>query len=370
MGQFVFKNFKDTKLGVITISAMQQLQEVQKLKFQTEEIEYLRSLKLFSEDYLKFLSELKLPDVDVNRTDDGELSVQIKCLWKEGIYWETIILSIINELHFEASKYLPDIKPFKTGENKLSEKIEILKQNPQVKFTDFGTRRRFSFEWHEHVLDRLVKECPEQLLGTSNAYFAYKFGIKPIGTMAHECFMGGSRLFGDYDIDILNSHNRILDMWYEMYGYGLSIALTDTYGSDYTFNTFGKERAEKWKGLRQDSGDPFEFARKQIKMYESYGIDPKTKYFVPSDGLTLPIIIDLFKEFGDKINVSPGWGTSLTNDCGVKPLSIVIKVTEVNGKGTVKLSDNISKATGKKEDIERFKRIFDYTNVKAQEIVY
>jgi nicotinate phosphoribosyltransferase len=159
-------------------------------------------------------------------------------------------------------------------------------------------------------------------------------------------------------------------MWYETLGQEYSIALTDTFGTEFFFRDFGKERSEKWKGLRQDSGYADVFARAQKGFYQKNGIDAKSKLFVPSDGLKTDIIMSLDEQFGKEMKMIPGWGTDLTNDVGFKPLSIVMKAVEVNGFGTVKLSDNIAKATGKSEDIERYKRIFNYTNVDAQELVY
>ena len=63
-------------------------------------------------------------------------------------------------------------------------------------------------------------------------------------------------------------------------------------------------------------------------------------------------------------------GTNLTNDVGFEALSLVIKVIEANGRPTVKLSDNLAKATGEASDIERFKRIFGHTITLFEECKY
>ena len=136
-----------------------------------------------------------------------------------------------------------------------------------------------------------------------------------------------------------------------------------------------KEQAEKWKGLRQDSGDPIEFGEKAIKFYKGHGIDPRTKFIVFSDGLDVDSMIKITNHFRNRIKfaffkTTYGWGTNATNDLGPNPISMVIKLVESCGHGTVKLSDNLAKATGKPEDIERFKKIFGHTATLNEECRY
>jgi nicotinate phosphoribosyltransferase len=198
-------------------------------------------------------------------------------------------------------------------------------------------------------------------MGTSNVYFARKYSLAPIGTMAHEMFMVMSGVMHGTDETIYASHNRVLQDWWDYYGFDLSIALTDTYGSDFFFRDLSLEQARNWKGLRQDSGDPVAFGEKAIRFYESRGIDPREKLIVFSDGLDIESIYQLTEHFAGRIKIAFGWGTNLTNDLGFGALSLVVKVVESCGHGTVKLSDNLAKAIGTPEDIERFKRVFGYT---------
>ena len=164
------------------------------------------------------------------------------------------------------------------------------------------------------------------------------------------------------------SHNKFLQDWWEVYGYGLSIGLTDTYGTEFFFSDMTKEQATKWKGLRHDSGDPILFGERAIEFYKNYGIDPKTKMIVFSDGLDIDTIIQIYEHFKDRIKVTFGWGTTLTNDLSIKTLSIVVKAVVANGHGLVKLSDNLNKALGNQEDISLFKEIFDYKNIQTKEL--
>jgi nicotinate phosphoribosyltransferase len=257
-----------------------------------------------------------------------------------------------------------------TGTLRLAEKINILRARPDITFSDFGTRRRFSRSWQEYVIRVLAQEIPGQLLGTSNTAMAMQYGLLPMGTMAHELYMVMAGIMAESDATIRASHNRVLQEWWEEYGWGLSIALTDTYGSDFFFRDMTTAQARAWKGLRQDSGDPLAFGEKAIAFYERHGIDPRDKLIVFSDGLDLGTIVKLADHFAGRIGVSFGWGTNLTNDLGFEALSLVIKVVEANGRRAVKLSDNLAKATGDAPDIERFKRIFGYTVTTFEECKY
>jgi nicotinate phosphoribosyltransferase len=191
-----------------------------------------------------------------------------------------------------------------------------------------------------------------------------------MGTSAHELYMVMSGIMHESDDRIRDSHNQVLKDWWELYGWGLSVAVTDTYGSEFFFRDMTDGQARAWKGLRHDSGDPFEFGERAIRFYESYGIDPRKKLLIFSDGLELETIVSLYERFHDRVKLSFGWGTNLTNDLGFEPVSIVVKAVEANGHRTVKLSDNLAKSTGTKEDIERFRRIFGHEHERVEAVRY
>ncbi len=335
-----------------------------------EEAEYLESLKIFKPNFIDFLKNLALPEYSIEKRE-GDFIIRFKGKWLETTLWETICLSILSELYNRSllSGMTEKEKEavFEEGAKRLDEKIKILKKYPWIKIIEFGTRRRFSAYWQERVLDRLIEEVPEQLLGTSNTFLAMKRDLPPIGTFAHEMDMMYSGIFHN---DIKSSHNKVLRDWWEEYGFDLSIALTDTYGSDFFFKDMTGEQAKKWKGLRHDSGNPLEFGKKAIEFYKKHGIDPKEKVLVFSDGLDIGKIVEISLHFKGRINFVFGWGTNLTNDLGLKPLSLVVKVVEANGHGTVKLSDNLAKAIGKPEDIEKFKKIFGHKVTLDETCVY
>ncbi len=356
----------------------EQLEHVRTLAFNNSELHYLRGTneygdRMFSEGYLQFLRDLRLPEFELERVG-GTFRLEFPGPWSEAVYWETIALGIVNELYYRArmserSSFEQDLV-YATGRVRLAEKIRILREHPDVRFVDFGTRRRFSREWQLYVVGVLAEEIPEQFMGTSATEAAMIHGLVPMGTSAHEMYMVMSGIMHDSEDAIRASHNQMLKDWWDVYGWGLSVALTDTYGSEFFFQDMTQKQARDWKGLRHDSGDPFEFGERAIAFYEQHGIDPLQKLLIFSDGLELDSILRLSEQFGSRVKLSFGWGTNLTNDLGLDPVSIVVKAVEANGHLTVKLSDNLAKATGSTQDIERFKRIFGHEHEHYEAVRY
>lgn len=394
MGQVVFHRYRDASVEYAFINRTKkvritdfvdeaelraELDHVRTLRFTKSELHYLRGTneyqdRMFREDYLEFLAGLQLPEYNLEKVD-GQYKLEFAGKWSEAIYWETIALSIINELYYlyfmrKLSRFERD-QVRAEGIKRLAKKIEILKGRPDITFTDFGTRRRFSREWQDYVVRTLSEELPlTQFRGTSNTYLAMKHSLLPMGTDAHERAMALTGIFHGSDKEIRASHNKNLQDWWEEYGWGLSIALTDTFGTDFFLSDMSQEQARDWKGLRQDSGDPFIFTDKALLFYPRHNVNPKTKLIVYSDGLDIDLMVRIADYRKGEIQKTFGWGTNLTNDLGFAALSLVVKLMKSNGHGTVKLSDNLAKALGKPEDVERFKRIFEYTGTYEKECKY
>jgi nicotinate phosphoribosyltransferase len=187
--------------------------------------------------------------------------------------------------------------------------------------------------------------------------------LKPVGTFAHELPMIYAGLADARGEAIRDSHNAFLRDWHDTYGEDLSIALTDTFGSEFFFADFTPEQAEQWKGVRHDSGDATDFGERVIEFYTANEIDPRGKTIVFSDGLDIEAIVKLEAHFAGRINVVFGWGTTLTNDLGIRPLNIVAKATHVRSPSgleadTVKLSDNAGKHTGPEATIKKYQYAF------------
>ena len=363
-------------------SLRDELDHARSLQFTSDELDYVAGVTvddvpLFSDrDFIDYLSQLRLPSYDLD-TVDGQLYLQFHAPWGDATLWETIALAIVNELYFRAklAQDGPNARQeaWRIGMGRLEEKIQVIKDRPDIKFIEFGTRRRFTRIWQAEVVRTLAEAVPAQLLGTSNVALARETGLQPSGTMAHELFMvlaaHAHATEGTPDA-ITASHSRVIDAWWDEYGAPLSIVLTDTFGTNFAMRDLTAAQAAQWKGQRQDSGNPFEFVDMMIRFYEGHSIDPETRLAVFSDGLTLQTIVEIIDYIGGRMRTAFGWGTNLTNDLGYKPLSLVIKAIEASGKPTVKLSDNLAKANGPSDMVDLYKEVFGYTGTLNEQCVY
>ena len=364
MGQVIYEQHPNTEVTFtlknrsseqplseyISPEALQQrLDRIREQGFTSEEIAYYAGLTAqngnarFTPDYLDYLEQLQLPEVNISiNPATNDLDIDSGGKWIDVTFWETVVMSEVNELYYEQLMESHDLginDLYAEGDRRLNDKIEKLKEYPGIKFADFGTRRRFSTNWHEHVVQRLAQDLPEQFTGTSNPWFAYKYNLAPIGTFAHEMPMVYAGIADAFGKNPLKGHNEMLRDWEDTYHGDLSIALTDTFGSEFFFNDFTSKQAETWNGLRHDSGDPIEFGERAIEFYKKSGVDPTTKTIVFSDGLDVDTIIKLYQHFNGKINVTFGWGTSLMNDLGLPANNMVMKATEVSVPTRVDMPD-------------------------------
>lgn len=389
MGQVVFRHYAGVDVAYDTINRTKrislarfireedlrrELDHVRTLSFREDELSYLGGLGIFGSDYLSFLRELRFPPYDL-RWGSEVFNLRFRGPWESAIYWEISALAIIKELYIRSFLEDCDVMErqmiYDRGRVRLSEKMRTLRAYPDIFVSDFATRRRFGRIWHhETVLPALLRGLPRQCIGTSNVDLARRHGIKPIGTCAHEMFMIVAGLHQGEAGYLARAQNEVLKYWWETYGYDLSIALNDTFSSDFFFRTAPPEIVRDWKGIRLDSGDPTEEGEKCIRWYEAHGIDPRGKTLVFSDGLDVPAMVRIAGHFRGRIGFSFGWGTNLSDDMGFDPVSLVIKAVEANGRGLVKISNNRAKATGKPEDIERVTKEAGYTGTFQQECKY
>ena len=336
-----------------------------------------RNKRILDQPLIDFLQNYQLPPYRLTREVNGTYSLDVEGSWPQATFWEIHVLQIVAQLYFESiiAKHSAFERQcvWAEAQRRLLEKVRILKRHPDITIVEFGTRRRACLAWQKHVNEVLLNELgPQRFRGTSNVAISMLNLTMPMGTFAHEIVMGMSGIMHRNNDEIAASQNALFDLWYQRFGQPLSIALSDTYGTDTFLSTFGADRARLWKGTRQDSGDPFVYGEKLIAYYKSVDVDPRTKLIVFSDGLDVDTIVELADRFRGRIGVTFGWGTNLTNDFGpnIQPLSLVMKLMECNGHGTVKLSDNMDKAMGKPDDIERFKRIFGHADEYRKEPRY
>ena len=353
--QFVCRN-NGKKLGFIANEVRQQLDLLANLRFTEEEIAYLTTKSYFKPDYIDFLKNLRLDPSLVKVEDaDGQLMISAEGKWLDTILFEIYVLSIVNELYFRHTSKFENIK--EEADLRLTKKIWMLNQHPQLKVSEFGTRRRYSRTWQEHVLTRMINECPKNVVGTSNVYLAMKLGIPAHGTMAHEFISAHLGLVEN----IREAQKRAFFSWLQEYDKDLGTALTDTFTTNAFFRDFGIVLSNGFTGMRHDSACPFEFARKCIAHYKKLAIDPKTKTLIFSDGLTVRKAIEIFEMFVGEIGLAFGIGTHLTNDMSefLEPLNIVMKLIWCNGKDCVKLSDNPGKNMGSQSMVKIVKTVYE-----------
>ncbi|MFZ0280728.1 MAG: nicotinate phosphoribosyltransferase [Bacteroidales bacterium] len=310
----------------------------------------------FDPVFIDLLKGYRYDPAEVTIAQHGSnLSVEIEGLWYRTVLWEVPLLALISELFFLKKGVKPSGIESKAAEKAL--KLNEMK----AEYSDFGTRRRYSFDVHDRVIKTLKDKSPEQFRGTSNVFLAMKHNLTPIGTHPHEWFMFHASSFGYRSANI-----KALDAWVEVYKGDLGIALSDTYTSDNFFKNFTTLHAKLFDGIRQDSGDPLVFADKAIKFYKGKRIDPATKTIVFSDALDIERILRIKEYLKGRVHDVYGIGTYLTNDVGVQPLNIVIKITGSkpgeSGKfhPVVKLSDDFEKNTGDPEEIRLCKRILGF----------
>ena len=317
-----------------------------KLHFRDEELAYLRGWRFFKSDFVDFLGLFQFNEkyLRIGRAETpGELDITIRGPWLHTILYEIPVLAIVSEVYFRRTRPRPDLEE---GRRRLAAKIELVRRvEPELGFriSDFGTRRRFSRDWHEEVLRTLKREVPEHFAGTSNVWFAMKIGTTPLGTMAHE-YMQACQALGPR---LRDSQTFAFDKWAQEYRGDLGIALSDTYGMDAFLRDFDMYFCKLFDGARHDSGDPFEWGERLIAHYQKNRVDPRTKSLIFSDQLSVPLAIEIARRFHGRAGTSFGIGTNLTNDLGYEPINIVIKMTECNGQPVAKVSDSPGKTVSK-----------------------
>lgn len=357
------------------------LDYVQGLSFTPTDLSYLRGINLFSDYLLKdkfiqFLRTLKLPPYKLVRKE-GAFELTFTGKWPEVTFWETIALAIISELYYRA--ILRNMRRhelemiYDRARVRIYEKLEKLLDHPLIRFADFGQRRRHSFLWQEWVIGICREMMGSQFTGTSNTWMAFHHNLTPIGTNAHEMPMVYVALAEDDEK--IAAQYEVLKDWEAMYGDGLRIMLPDTYTTEQ-FLRNAPDWVAKWRGFRQDSGDPITRADLFIDWLKRQGVDPKTKLMIASDGLDVGPMVKINNELRNRLGDGYGWGTLLTNDfrgCHrsplLRPFSMVCKVVEVDGRPCVKISDNIEKATGPIDEVERYKKIFGVGEVARQTVI-
>jgi nicotinate phosphoribosyltransferase len=428
MLQFIWKHFPavhasftllnrsaSVRLGdVVDVAQLrEQLEATRKLRFHQSELIWLAGNTfygrrgIFEPAFLKWLDrDFRLSDYDLS-VQDGQLSLSFHGLWAETTMWEIYALSAIDELKTRASlKRLSEFELdilYARAKTRLWNKMEQLRGVPQLKISDFGTRRRHSFLWHEYVVKAMSDVLGKSFAGSSNTYLAYKHDLEAIGTNGHELPMALAAMANNEE-ELRSAQYRLLELWQQTYQGELLILLPDTFGSTQ-FLENAPEWVANWTGQRMDSKDPYVAGDEYIAWLEQHGRDPREKLLIASDALDVDQILGLhayfagtlrngvtpkdFRRASDftdeskwipqrRIRFSGGWGTFLTNDfrdCnplgdeGFNPVSLVCKLSDVECRPAVKLSDNYEKTLGPAAEVERYWRVFGTKGVADAPVV-
>lgn len=332
------------------------------LKLTDEEFEWCKTnIPYIPASYWEWLRQFRYdPEKIVAWVDDeGYLQIHVADnLYKVTLY-EVPILAIVSEIR---NSYLYKWNRQAVIDN-IIKKIDFANAH-NLKFAEFGTRRRYNYEVQEIVVEHLANECRLNCTGTSNVFLAMKYNMKPIGTMAHEWIMFHGGVFGFQQANYL-----ALENWTDVYDGDLGTALIDTYGTDSFLETLTMKQAKLLDGFRQDSGDPTIIGNKIIKRLKEFGIDPKTKLIIFSNALTMDSYNDINTYFDRKVIVGAGIGGHLTNDMPDIPdyvaPNIVMKLMKVRlsphfpYSNTVKLSDDKGKTMGDPEIVNYCKKILN-----------
>ncbi len=417
MLQFIWKHYPKTRVSfalfnrtssvrladMFTVEEITaQLEHVRKLRFRRSELVWLAGNTfygrrgIFEPAFLEWLEkDFKLSDYALS-VSDGQFHLSFEGFWPETTMWELYALSVLGELKTRASmkklgEFYLDIL-YAQAKTKLWNKIERLRGVPSLTVADFGTRRRHSFLWQEYAVKAMASSLGSGFTGTSNAFLAHKHDLEAIGTNAHEIPMALGAL-ANGDPDLKASQYLVLDLWQRTYDGALRIMLPDTFGTTQLLRD-APDWVADWTGQRMDSKNPYEAGDEYIAWLKARGRDPQDKRLIASDALDVDDIIGLHAYFGGtiqagataqefrsaadfedprkwirgrRIRFSAGWGTLLTNDfrgCDPSssgefdPVSLICKVSDVEGRPAVKLSDNYAKAMGPAAEVERYRRVF------------
>lgn len=351
-----------------------QLDHARQVRFTKKELIWLAGntfygrKQMFSPDFMAWLADFQLPEYQLSKKE-GQYELTFHGPWTHSSMWEIPALAIVSELRSRAAlkgrgRFALDVL-YARAKAKLWGKVERLRQLPDLVLSDFGTRRRHSFLWQRWCVQALKEGLGGSFAGTSNVLLAMDNDLEAIGTNGHELPMAVAAL-ANSDEDLMQAPYKVLEEWRVHYGGNLLIVLPDAFGTE-AFLRRAPDWVAEWTGFRPDSMPPIPGGERIIQWWREKGRDPREKLLIFSDGMEVDTIEETYRHFAKRVRMSFGWGTNLTNDfvgcstnglLGLEPISLVCKVTSVNGRPAVKLSDNPNKVSGDPSEVARYLRIF------------
>ena len=360
-----------------------QLDHVRTLSLSKKELIWLAGnsfygrRQIFQPEFLQWLAGLRLPEYEL-RAEDGQYVLEFRGGWAETTLWEIPALTIISELRSRAvlkhmGRFALDVL-YARAKAKLWGKLLRLRALDDLALSDFGTRRRHSFLWQSWCVQALKEGLGDAFIGTSNVLLAMENDLEAIGTNAHELPMVYAALAPD-DAALAQAPYQVLEDWSRWYGGNLLVVLPDTFGTA-AFLRQAPDWVSDWTGFRPDSAPPLEAGEQILAWWGARRQDPRQKLLIFSDAMDVDSIETVHRRFHDRVRLSFGWGTNLTNDfrgCAtdgaLDPISLVCKVVEAGGRPTVKLSDNLEKTMGDAGEVERYLRVFGSAGRQRQTVL-
>lgn len=352
MGTFAFTDRDETEYSEDFLAELKSaIKSLAEVRLTEEEKDYMYAhCRFIPLVYWEWLSSFRFEPEKINVYLDDKKHLHMEVtdfLYKVTLY-EVPLLAIVSEIKNKYSGYKIDREYVLS---RLKEKVELSNQN-KMPFSEFGTRRRFSYEVQELVIDYLKKNSL-YCTGTSNCHLAMKYNMLMMGTHPHEWFMFHGAQFG-----YKHANYMALENWVNVYDGDLGTALSDTYTSDSFLSNFSRKQAKLFDGVRCDSGDEFEFIDRLIARYQELGIDATTKTIIFSNALDFEKALRIYNYCSGKIRCAFGIGTNLTNDTGYKPSNIVMKLTQCKmnknqeWRECIKLSDDLGKHLGSGTEVD------------------
>lgn len=364
----------------------EQLDSCRELRFSLPELNFLASLGYFEREFILWLSSYKPGGTCASYNANGQLGLFFLGNWAEITLWEIYSLAIVSELRTESL-----LRKHGLLRNELeNESAKVLAEDldligGRAKVFDFGTRRRASKRSQERAVQLGMERGV--ISATSNVNIAMNTGLKCVGTIAHEIPMAMAALtlghpkslpwpvISDVPMaSLIASQHNYLNAWDSLYGGKLRTLLPDTFTSDAFFK-YAPDKYAEWEAIRIDSKDPMIGGDQCCDWWKSKGQDLNEKTLIFSDGLTAQAISSIESAFGHSgVRTVFGWGTNLTNNYGrinaaFKPISTVVKLSDIAGEPTVKLSDNVAKATGPEDSVSYYKLAFGVTKQGQIELI-
>ncbi len=377
MGQAIYHQFSDYKTTwtfkcrnkdvhftkEMVDEIKRQIKAYCELRFTEDELAYLENIVWIKGSYVDFLRlwQARYDDFTIDDNAECGLNIETKGTWLNTSMYEIPTLAIVNEVYFRMQYNYDEL--MESFKRRLDEKVKKVSDGTYCLsvFSEFGLRRRLSAEAQDLAV-KTLKEAElgkSKFLGTSNVYLAKKYGVTPVGTMAHEWIMCTGQ--GNHKHNPAYSNWYALDAWVKEYGILNGTALTDAITTDCFLKDFQLTYATLFSGVRHDSGDPIEWGEKMIKHYEKLGIDARTKTLLFSDSLDFEKADKLFRHFDGRAKVGFGIGTYISNDTDVPALNIVMKTTACNGQDVAKISDVKGKGMCKNPDyVDYLQRCIDW----------